>query len=73
MTISLQNPMLDQKLPLLAEETGRPAESVSEDVLTSYFEAAADVGTMLEERLREVEEGRVVTVDGEAAFARLRE
>jgi hypothetical protein len=37
---------------------------------SSYFKAAAHLGTMLEERLREVEEGRIETVEGDARRTR---
>jgi predicted transcriptional regulator len=72
MPITLQNPDLDQKLRSLAAETGTSPEALAEETLTSYFAAAADLGDVFEQRLREVEQGKVETVDGEQAFARLK-
>jgi len=72
MPITLQNPALDSRLRSLAAETGTSPEALAEETLTRYFAATAELGTMLEERLREVEDGRVEAVDGETAFARLR-
>ena len=73
MAITLQNPDLDHRLRSLAAETGTSPEALAEETLTRYFAATAELGAMLEERLREVEDGRVESVDGESAFARLRE
>ena len=73
MPITLQDPDLNQKLRSLAAETGTSPESLAEETLTRYFAAAADLGAVLEQRLREVEQGKVEPVDGEEAFARLRE
>lgn len=73
MPITLQNPDLDSRLRSLAAETGTSPEALAEETLTRYFAATAELGSMLEGRLREVEEGRVETVDGETAFAQLRE
>jgi predicted transcriptional regulator len=73
MPITLQNPELNQKLRSLAAETGTSPEALAEETLTNYFAAAADLGAVLEQRLREVEQGKVETVDGEEAFAQLRE
>jgi predicted transcriptional regulator len=72
MSITLQNPDLDNRLRSLAAETGTSPEALAEETLTRYFAVAAELGTMLEERLREVEDGRVETVDGATAFAQLR-
>ncbi len=64
MAITLQDPDLDHTLRSLAAEAGTSPEALAEETLTRYFAATAELGTMLEERLREVEEGRVEPMDG---------
>ena len=65
-------PDLEAKLNELATETGRTTDDVVQDVMAAYFEDAARVHRMLDQRYDEIESGKVQPVDGEEAFERLR-
>ena len=67
------SPDLEAKLDQWAAETGRPKEEFVEDALTGYFEELAQVREMLDSRYDDIKSGRVKPIDGEEAFARLRE
>ena len=58
MPITLRDRDLNQKLRSLAAETGTSPESLAEETLTRYFAAAADLGAVLEQRLRELSNAR---------------
>ena len=67
------SPDLEAKLDKWAAETGRAKEEFVEDALTGYFEELAQVREMLDSRYDDIKSGRVKPIDGEEAFARLRE
>ena len=67
------NPDLEAKLNQLAAETGRAKDDLVRDALTGYVEELSQVREMLNDRYDEVKSGRVKLVDGEQAFAQLRE
>jgi len=56
----------------MVKKTGRPAGDLVEDAMSGYLEELAEVRTMLDGRYDEVKNGRVVPIDGEEAFSRLR-
>jgi len=66
-------PDLEAKLNQLAAETGRAKDDLVLDALTGYVEELANVRKMLDTRYDDIKNGRVKPIDGEQAFAALRE
>ncbi len=61
------------RLRQLAETTGRAPDELVEDAMTGYLAELSQVHDMLDGRYDDVKSGRVQPIDGEAAFARLRQ
>ncbi len=66
-------PETESRLQELAAATGRAPEELIEDAMTGYLSELTQVRGMLEDRYDDVKSGRVQPIDGEEAFARLRE
>ncbi len=66
-------PELEEKLNDLASRTGRGAGDLVQEVVAGYVEELAGVRGMLDSRYDDLKSGRVKPIDGEEAFARLRE
>lgn len=64
---------LQAKLEQWATATGRAADELVEDAVISYFEELMHTQNMLNERYDDIKSGRVTLIDGETAFARLKE
>ena len=67
------NPELEKKLNDLAAKTGRGANELVEDVMTGYLNELAEVRGLLDSRYDDLKNGRVKPIDGEEAFARIRD
>ena len=65
-------PETESRLQKLAATTGRAADDLVEDAMAGYLAELAQVHTMLDGRYDEVKSGRVVPIEGEEAFHRLR-
>ena len=66
-------PDLEAKLDKLAIESGRPKDELVQDAGAGYCAELAQVREMLDGRYDEINSGRVKPIDGEGAFASLRE
>ena len=66
-------PDLEAKLEKLATESGRPKDELVQDAVAGYCAELAKVREILDGRYDEIKSGRVKPIDGEDAFARLRE
>lgn len=67
------SPELEARLNKLAAESGRPKDKLVEDAMSAYLADIAEVREMLETRYEDLKSGRVKPIDGEEAFARLRQ
>ena len=67
------NPDLEKKLNDLAAKTGRRTDELVEDVMTGYLNELVEVRGLLDSRYDDLKGGRVKLIDGEEAFARMRE
>lgn len=67
------SPDIEARLNQLAAETGRAKDEFVQDAMAGYFEALAQVHETLDRRYDDIKSGRVKPIDGEEAFARLRE
>jgi len=63
----------ESRLRQLAETTGRAPDELVEDAMTGYLAELSQVRDMLDGRYDDLKSGRVQPIDGEAAFARLRQ
>ena len=72
MEVRLQ-PDTESRLRELASQSGRPAEELVEDALAEYLANLAEVRTALDTRYDDIKSGRVQPIDGEEAFAKLRQ
>jgi len=66
-------PDLEAKLDRLAAETGRAKDELVRDAMTGYFAELAQARETLNRRYDEIKNGTVEPLDGEDAFARLRQ
>ena len=66
-------PELAKKLADLSATTGRAADELVQDALTGYLEELAALRETQDNRYDDLKSGRVKPIDGEEAFARLRE
>jgi hypothetical protein len=73
MDVHLKNPELQAKVSHWVAETGRSADELVEDAMAGYFEELRQVREMLDNRYDDIKSGRVQSIDGEEAFARLRQ
>lgn len=66
-------PDLQAKLDKLATETGRAKDELVQEAMAGYLDELAQVRGMLDSRYDEIKSGKVKLIDGEEAFARLRQ
>lgn len=66
-------PDMEAKLDKLAAETGRAKDELVQDAMAGYLEELAQVREMLDRRYEDVKSGKVKSIDGEEAFASLRQ
>jgi predicted transcriptional regulator len=66
-------PDLEAKLDQLSAQTGCSKEKLVQDALAGYFVELSQVRDTLDARYDDIKSGRVKPIDGEAAFACLRE
>jgi predicted DNA-binding protein len=66
-------PDLENRLRDIAAQTGREADELVRDVIAGYVDELAGVSAVLDSRYDDLKSGRVKLMDGEEAFARLRE
>ena len=66
-------PELEKKLHDLAAQREQGTEELVRDVIADYVQALGGISEMLDRRYDDLKSGRVKPIDGEEAFARLRE
>jgi predicted transcriptional regulator len=66
-------PETESRLQELAATTGRAPEDLVEDAMSGYLAELTEVRKMLDGRYDDIKSGRVAPIDGEEAFARLRQ
>lgn len=66
-------PEWEAKLTEMATTTGRPADDLLQDAMAGYFDELMQARETLNSRYDDLKGGRVKPIDGEEAFARLRE
>jgi predicted DNA-binding protein len=66
-------PETESRLHELASQSGRPTDELVEDAMAAYLREASDLRSMLDSRYDDIKSGKVQPVDGEEAFARLRQ
>ncbi|HMD08309.1 MAG TPA: hypothetical protein VKH63_12290 [Candidatus Acidoferrum sp.] len=66
-------PETELRLKELAATTSRAPEGLVEDAMSGYLAELTEVRKMLDSRYDDIESGRVAPIDGEDAFARLRQ
>jgi hypothetical protein len=66
------SPAVEKKLNDLAAQSGRGTDELLQDALAAYFDELVRTRDMLDSRYDELKSGRVKSIDGEDAFARLK-
>lgn len=66
-------PETESRLHELAATTGRAADDLVEDAMSGYLAELTEVRSTLDSRYDDIKSGRVPPLDGEDAFARLRQ
>jgi len=66
-------PETESRLQELAATTGRAPEELVEDAMTGYLAELTHVRDLLDRRYDDIKSGRVQPIDGETAFAKLRQ
>ena len=66
-------PDLQAKLDQMARESGRDAIELVRDAVAGYVDEVVETREMLNSRYDDIKSGKVKLIDGEEAFARLRE
>jgi len=66
-------PDTESRLQELASKSGRPPSDLIEDAMAGYLQELGQVRDMLDGRYEDLKTGRVKPVDGDDAFARLRQ
>jgi hypothetical protein len=66
-------PEWEAKLAEMAATTGRPADDLLQDAMVGYYDELMQARQMLNSRYDDLKSGRVKPIDGEEAFARLKE
>lgn len=66
-------PETESRLQELSQQTGRAAAELIEDAMAGYLKELGETGAMLDGRYDDLKSGRVRAVDGETAFADLRQ
>jgi hypothetical protein len=64
-------PEVEKKLSDLAAQSGRATDELLLDALAGYFDELAQTRDMLNSRYDDVKSGRVTSIDGAEALARL--
>jgi len=67
------SPEIQARLDRLANETGRAKDQFVQDAMLGYPDELEQTRKMLDSRYDDIKSGRVQPIDGEEAFARLRE
>lgn len=65
-------PETESRLQELAQQTGRAPNDLIEDAMAGYLKELSETGEMLDARYDDLKSGRVMAVDGGAAFTALR-
>lgn len=73
MAVHFTNPELQTKLEQWANETGRPADELVEDVMAGYFDELRETRYTLGSRYDDIRSGKVKLIPGDEVIARLRE
>jgi predicted transcriptional regulator len=66
-------PETESRLQELAAITGRAPDELVEDAMAGYLQELARTREMLDGRYDDIKSGRVKPIDGEEAFAKLRQ
>jgi predicted transcriptional regulator len=66
-------PETEIRLQQLAKSTGRTPEDLIEDAMVGYLAELSQLKSTLDSRYDEIKSGRVQPIDGEQAFAQLRQ
>jgi predicted transcriptional regulator len=66
-------PETETRLQELASKSGRQPSDLIEDAMAGYLQELSEVRAMLDDRYDDLKSGRVTPVDGEEAFAKLRQ
>ncbi len=66
-------PETETRLQELASKSGRQPSDLIEDAMAGYLQELSQVRAMLDSRYDDLKSGRVTPVDGEEAFAKLRQ
>ena len=66
-------PETESRLQELAATTGRAPDELVEDAMTGYLAELTQVRGILDGRYDEIKSGRVQPIEGEKAFAQLRQ
>ena len=66
-------PETESRLNDLATKTGRRPDELVEDAMAGYLEELSRVRNLLDRRYDDIQSGKVKPIDGEEAFARLRQ
>jgi predicted transcriptional regulator len=66
-------PETESRLQELAATTGRAPDDLVEDAMSGYLAELTEVRSMLDGRYDDIKGGRVAPIDGEDAFASLRQ
>ena len=64
-------PETESRLEELAAKTGRAPDDLIEDAMAGYLQELTHVRETLDSRYDDINSGRVKSLDGEEAFARL--
>jgi predicted transcriptional regulator len=64
-------PDVEKKLNDLAAQSGRGTDELLQDALAGYLDELAQMRDTLNSRYDDLKTGKVKTIDGEEAFARL--
>jgi predicted DNA-binding protein len=67
------SPDIQARLDRLANETGRTKDQFVQDAMPGYLDELERTREMVDSRYDDIKSGRVKPIDGEEAFARLRE
>jgi predicted DNA-binding protein len=66
-------PEIQARLDRLANETGLAKDELVQDAMPGYLDELERTREMVDSRYDDIKSGRVKPIDGEEAFARLRE
>ena len=66
-------PETESRIQEIAQKTGRPAGDLVEDAMAGYLQELAQSRETLDRRYDELRSGQVKSINGEAAFATLRQ